>query len=292
MLHRECEERWKRDVEHLRQRPSFDDITFYLPYLHSPATVLDYLPRSGLLILDNPESIQRCIAELDEQAQEMKERFERDRENPPHLRAAHFTWDQLEPQLQQRRQLQFAGMLSAAEGEFDARLHSAVEQLVPSISSAGSYGGRLRPFVQDCRKALDNHERVVIVTAQARRMAEVLNDESILNEATIHVSPGTNINTLPESGTLTLIQGQLVEGWESRSLAVHVFTDTEIFGWSKRRSVQRRKPITPASFLAEVNPGDYVVHQEHGIRSEEHTSELQSLRHLVCRLLLEKKKSN
>src|SRR5437899_6076226 len=28
-----------------------------------------------------------------------------------------------------------------------------------------------------------------------------------------------------------------------------------------------------------------------GMRSEEHTSELQSLRHLVCRLLLEKKKS-
>src|SRR5262245_64470103 len=27
----------------------------------------------------------------------------------------------------------------------------------------------------------------------------------------------------------------------------------------------------------------------HGVRSEEHTSELQSLRHLVCRLLLEKK---
>src|SRR5471030_3496114 len=28
----------------------------------------------------------------------------------------------------------------------------------------------------------------------------------------------------------------------------------------------------------------------HPLRSEEHTSELQSLRHLVCRLLLEKKK--
>src|SRR5438045_8281831 len=28
----------------------------------------------------------------------------------------------------------------------------------------------------------------------------------------------------------------------------------------------------------------------HALRSEEHTSELQSLRHLVCRLLLEKKK--
>src|SRR5437899_8415384 len=33
-----------------------------------------------------------------------------------------------------------------------------------------------------------------------------------------------------------------------------------------------------------------VVGGDHGLRSEEHTSELQSLRHLVCRLLLEKKK--
>src|SRR5438045_7644280 len=31
-------------------------------------------------------------------------------------------------------------------------------------------------------------------------------------------------------------------------------------------------------------------HARHAVRSEEHTSELQSLRHLVCRLLLEKKK--
>src|SRR5258707_5663053 len=30
----------------------------------------------------------------------------------------------------------------------------------------------------------------------------------------------------------------------------------------------------------------------HGVRSEEHTSELQSRQYLVCRLLLEKKKNN
>src|SRR5437899_7088995 len=36
-----------------------------------------------------------------------------------------------------------------------------------------------------------------------------------------------------------------------------------------------------------LSQGDHVVSG----RSEEHTSELQSLRHLVCRLLLEKKKS-
>src|SRR5262245_64607332 len=47
----------------------------------------------------------------------------------------------------------------------------------------------------------------------------------------------------------------------------------------------------------ELLPGDEsaayypsVMMTSHGNRSEEHTSELQSLRHLVCRLLLEKKK--
>src|SRR5947199_4379784 len=36
--------------------------------------------------------------------------------------------------------------------------------------------------------------------------------------------------------------------------------------------------------------GDLRAHVGQDVRSEEHTSELQSLRHLVCRLLLEKKK--
>jgi transcription-repair coupling factor (superfamily II helicase) len=265
ILHRDAEERWNRDLEELRQRRSFDDIAFYLPYLHDRASVLDYLPRNGLLVLDNPDIIQNRIIELDEQAEEMKERFERDRENPAHLREAHINWNQLEPQLHQRRQLRFADILSAAEGEYDAHPSQGTDYLVPTFSSASSYGGRLRAFVLDVRKALDHRERVVIVTAQARRMAEVLADEAILRDNTIHVSPGTNINTLPEPGTVTLIQGQLAEGWQSRGLGLYAYTDAEIFGWSRTRTAQRRKPVTPASFLSEVNPGDYVVHQEHGI---------------------------
>src|ERR1035441_10765854 len=53
----------------------------------------------------------------------------------------------------------------------------------------------------------------------------------------------------------------------------------------------------PGSFIR-IRQGDFVEfhlnnHQDNKMphRSEEHTSELQSLRHLVCRLLLEKKKN-
>src|SRR5262245_27389427 len=47
--------------------------------------------------------------------------------------------------------------------------------------------------------------------------------------------------------------------------------------------------------LIEKNPFPYAASfdlSQGALRSEEHTSELQSLRHLVCRLLLEKKKKN
>src|SRR5258705_3052918 len=48
--------------------------------------------------------------------------------------------------------------------------------------------------------------------------------------------------------------------------------------------VDPKDPFTPGEIAGDQLPGPI-------LRSEEHTSELQSLRHLVCRLLLEKKKN-
>src|SRR2546422_10019781 len=42
----------------------------------------------------------------------------------------------------------------------------------------------------------------------------------------------------------------------------------------------------------DARPDGEAAEEAHGRRSEEHTSELQSRLHLVCRLLLEKKKKN
>src|SRR5258705_8897066 len=48
---------------------------------------------------------------------------------------------------------------------------------------------------------------------------------------------------------------------------------------ARREGFEEGEPETPEDILGRFR-----------LRSEEHTSELQSLRHLVCRLLLEKKK--
>src|SRR2546422_7079634 len=51
----------------------------------------------------------------------------------------------------------------------------------------------------------------------------------------------------------------------------------------KAKRMERVRPAAPSSYRVEGT-------ETHRLRSEEHTSELQSRLHLVCRLLLEKKK--
>src|ERR1035441_10894624 len=67
----------------------------------------------------------------------------------------------------------------------------------------------------------------------------------------------------------------------------------------KNKGVKKGSPIEAVAhadvvtrpFRADTG-ADNAVPEAASFRSEEHTSELQSLRHLVCRLLLEKKKPN
>src|SRR5436853_1412850 len=70
-----------------------------------------------------------------------------------------------------------------------------------------------------------------------------------------------------------------------------LFPYTTLFRSAEFARLRRRKPaatsVDPSA--ARTRLGRW-ARTGRGRRSEEHTSELQSLRHLVCRLLLEKKK--
>src|SRR5438876_6212354 len=72
-----------------------------------------------------------------------------------------------------------------------------------------------------------------------------------------------------------------------RNGAVSVRNVTSTWYWATNSPPSRRKL---KAWLASDSPKTTRVESGEGSRSEEHTSELQSPVHLVCRLLLEKKK--
>src|SRR5947199_7271543 len=68
-----------------------------------------------------------------------------------------------------------------------------------------------------------------------------------------------------------------------------LFRSPRIVDRPRRGVLAGEVPAVPGGNPVDVPPRVHGVSSWYG-RSEEHTSELQSLRHLVCRLLLEKKK--
>jgi transcription-repair coupling factor (superfamily II helicase) len=77
-------------------------------------------------------------------------------------------------------------------------------------------------------------------------------------------SPVLELHTAPAPATLTLVQGSLEEGWSIPG-SVRILTDKEIFGFVKQRRQVQKRPVHWQQFLAQLTPGDYVVHIEHGI---------------------------
>src|SRR5439155_12265106 len=82
----------------------------------------------------------------------------------------------------------------------------------------------------------------------------------------------------PPPGSINLLQGSLQAGWQLMAGPVAdlmVLSDTELFGRSQvaahrqagpaRRSTSDAAGILREKMLLELQPGDYVVHVEHGI---------------------------
>jgi len=69
------------------------------------------------------------------------------------------------------------------------------------------------------------------------------------------------------AGALAVVHGSLPDGWSVRSDSrwLTLLTDAEVFGFVKQRRFTRPPAGRRIDFLAELSPGDFVVHIEHGI---------------------------
>jgi transcription-repair coupling factor (superfamily II helicase) len=212
-------------------------------------TILDYLPDEALLIADDLDELKTVVDKLDCEAEEFRRiKLQRGKSAPdlPIL-----SWPDFETGTRRIRQ-----RLTLCSWNIDGSDKACLQSL--PLAPVPSYGGRLAAFSEGLREMLRENCRVVIVSQQTNRLAELLQEQDIPACQVLQIE-----QVLPLK-SVTLVQGSLAEGWAIKDVLT-LFTDNEIFGFVKQRRLFKKRPVRHHWFVSGLTPGDYIVHIEHGI---------------------------
>ncbi len=223
---------------------------FHIPLLHpTPASLLDYLPPQGLILVDDMQAVRDSVQEVEEQAVGLRKDYIKDGELSQDFPIPYLTWSEIEDTLADKQVID---------------LGQPVEQTVIPASSMGiadnfmpgtRFAGQLKPFLEHIDKLTTQGEDLTIVSRQSARLQELWQEHNPFGSA---------------DHAITFYDASLSEGFTfapPTGKPVHLLTDGEIFGWRRPELRQRPHPVAeaPEAAYADLEPGDWVVHVDYGI---------------------------
>ena len=243
----EVRSRFTREITTLVKGQKSIDRDFYAP-LFNEDSLMGYLPAETIVIVDEPVTVQRAIEDLDDKARELRTGLEEHGELPLNFPIPYFNWSELTAGMEKLPRLTLSGW-GIVEDENVSDL---------GFQTLPNYTGQMPAFIKRIKQSLAEKQRMIIVSHEAKRLQELFQEEDVFTE------PVTNIKAAPPAGSLTLVQGLLDGGWSLGEDTV-LFTDSEIFGFTRVQRFQKKRPVARHKLFADIKPGDYVVHIEHGI---------------------------
>jgi transcription-repair coupling factor (superfamily II helicase) len=219
---------------------------FYSPLFNS-GSLLDYVAENSLLILDDISQLQLEVTFMDEESSGLRKQKISAGELPANYPTPYFVWSQIEPRLAEKSAVNLHSWAGSDYKDF----------LRLSFIPAPSYAGQLSNFISKSSDLIKGQSRLILISNQASRLAELFEEADILSQ------PTTEFEEFPSPGSLTILQGSMEEGWVLNN--TYLLTDKELFGFVKERRLLRRSPVRRHKLLVDIQPGDYVVHIEHGI---------------------------
>jgi len=273
-LHAPAAAEFRDDLQALGAGSWFKGIEFYLPYLYSyPASLLAHLPENTLLVIDDLVDLEATVGDLEAQAVNLRRDLIAAGEVSADFLVPYHPWDTLREQIADRQPLVLGyddWETAPAEAEDDEP--GEPTSLRDVFRLGPRYAGQLKRLMEDWRAMRQGGSRIAAVSRQAPRLAE------LWGERDAYLPPVEAVPAAPGPSGLVIVQGTLAEGWVLRcpqALSVtgtgpcdlYLLTDAEIFGWARPEPRRRPRPraITAEDYFADMQPGDYVVHIEHGI---------------------------
>ncbi len=225
---------------------------FHIPLLSSPASILDYLPRQALLFIDDLQTLQDTIAEVEEQAINLRRDYIADGTLPENYPCPYLTWTEIADSLHGCQVIELGSSASLVDEE--GRIEISLSQV---FSPGPRFGGHLKILLEHLSDRQALGESIFIVSRQSARLRELWTERS-------PSSPKSNLQT-PH-----FLEGSLTEGWTltpPNEVSLHLLTDGEIFGWRRPEPRQRVRAVaeSPEAAYSDLQVDDWVVHVDHGI---------------------------
>jgi len=227
------------------------------------ATLLDYLPTDTIIFFDEPARISQNAAAIHEEYKLFFENM---------LEQGRATQEQF------GNYYDYATILRATEN-FDRVLFSLMSHTLRDFKptaiahfdakSSAVFSGRLDLLVEDLDFHVSQGYTTVILAGSAAR-ARRLCDELIDMRFSAHYSENLDLDDM--AGRIVLHHGHLSKGFDLPTIKLAIISGAEFFGddtqissKKKRRKTSRRKKGAAIDSFTDLNVGDYVVHDNHGV---------------------------
>ncbi|MDP4181011.1 MAG: transcription-repair coupling factor [Bacillota bacterium] len=245
------------DIEKLRTSYYFQGIDRYIPYIiDKPSSILDYVRDCRIFVDENVKIKLRSENIIFEWQESCKNLMERGQILPGSFNSK-FDFESVNEFLSERQTIYLNTFLT------DGQYPPGMARYNIISKSTGSYLNHIDFLINDIRRWKDSKYKVLVLAGakiRGERLKETLLNEGI--EAIYKESYDAEI--LP--GQVVITHGSLNKGFEYPKLGLVVVSDKEVFGGDKkRRKVSGKGKGRKINIFTELNVGDYVVHQSHGI---------------------------
>jgi transcription-repair coupling factor (superfamily II helicase) len=220
-----------------------------------PATGLDHVPPSALLVLDEPGDIADAADFLWRQAAERRSELVAAGDLPDEWPEAYLGPRDWKARLLRGRTLELTweseAVTPAGGGKPMGDLFGWREPALPPARTAhlsGTVGSWLA-----------EGDRVVLASDQALRLADLLSEQGLPTAVVDRLSEA------PAPGTRILVGRSLNGGFGGGPDGLMFVTDRELFGSVRVRRPKALRRVVPRDVLERLTAGDLVVHVDHGI---------------------------
>ena len=250
------------DVESQRSVENLEQITIYPASENSgesssPVSFLDYFPKDkSILLLDEPFRLQ-------EESEKVESEYFHSSENRDE---AGLDLQENELKVCQTKEIieKMNGYYGIGFTTLESKCGNFHVRQTYSIQTKGvnPYNNSFELLTRDLKRLKRSGYRVVLLSGsrtRAKRLAEDLRDYDLSSFYSEDMERTVN------PGEIMVSYGYVAEGYEYPMLKFTVISETDIFGKKKKKKKRRRYEGQKIQDFAELKPGDYVVHENHGL---------------------------